>query len=131
MRRCGLICGSSILIGRLKRRRLAKLTHRASMVLWIPLSLFGCTTLPPVVAAVPQLPPPPVPAECTRKALALHRHFLHPLPTNFLGLDQKHQVRTLLTLKALDAKQYLVLRAQAVRCAPETEQTDEKGRGQE
>lgn len=66
---------------------------------------------------VPQLPPPPAPAECTKAEIELYPLVLSDLPLDFLDLTQKQQAQVMLKNKADDSTQYLKLRAQALRCA--------------
>lgn len=71
---------------------------------------------------LPPVPSPtvPTPAECLRKSVASTPESLSTLPAGFKLYTPQEQARTLVRLKAADAAAYLVLRATALRCAPET-----------
>lgn len=72
--------------------------------------------LPPVVT-IPQLPPAPPPAECTRAALVAFAPELAGLPHDYVQMSPNDRARALLRTKASDSVQYRTLRAQALRCA--------------
>ena len=80
------------------------------------MTLCGCTTLQPVVQ-IPQLPPAPAPAECTKAAFAAFAPELTGLSTDYTTLDPKARARVLATNKRLDGQQHRLLRSQALRCA--------------
>lgn len=66
----------------------------------------------------PRIPDPPAPAECRKDAFQAFADELTGLPPNWRAMSRDERMRELLLNKNVDATNYRLLRAQAIRCAP-------------